>query len=354
MKNNDPIVVIGAGKTGRGFIARLLTDSGRDFILMDKDRELIDRVRQGYSVEYFDGRAACGIKPFDALHTGDPLAGTALARARLVFVAVGLSNLEDVGRGLNGKLTPGTNVFLCENGDSASEHLRRTCTIPGNIGFIDAAVFCTTIENGGADILSESYDILPCAGNAILEPMEPLRFLDRMSNFPSLMTRKLFTYNAAAAIICYMGWLKGYREFSDGANDDEILACLKHFYHEIGRALCKEYGYSEEDQRNFAAASLRKFTDRSIKDTIERNGRNPARKLAPTERMVGPLRLIQKYNGDTGVMERTIAACLKYGQEPGWIEHVGNAGCEKVLEEICGIGRNEELSRKIALEYEAL
>ena len=35
------IAVIGAGKTGRGFIGRLLQESGQEFLLVDKIQDLI-------------------------------------------------------------------------------------------------------------------------------------------------------------------------------------------------------------------------------------------------------------------------------------------------------------------------
>ena len=35
------IAVIGAGKTGRGFIGRLLQESGQEFLLVDKNQDLI-------------------------------------------------------------------------------------------------------------------------------------------------------------------------------------------------------------------------------------------------------------------------------------------------------------------------
>ena len=38
------IAVIGAGKTGRGFIGRLLSEAGRSILFVDRDRALTDRL----------------------------------------------------------------------------------------------------------------------------------------------------------------------------------------------------------------------------------------------------------------------------------------------------------------------
>ena len=40
------IVVVGAGKTGRGFIARLLQEAGEEVIFIDKNAELVERLNK--------------------------------------------------------------------------------------------------------------------------------------------------------------------------------------------------------------------------------------------------------------------------------------------------------------------
>ena len=40
------IVVVGAGKTGRGFIARLLQEASEEVILIDKNTELVDAINK--------------------------------------------------------------------------------------------------------------------------------------------------------------------------------------------------------------------------------------------------------------------------------------------------------------------
>lgn len=40
------IVIVGAGKTGRGFIARLLREAQEEIIFIDKNEELVNRLNQ--------------------------------------------------------------------------------------------------------------------------------------------------------------------------------------------------------------------------------------------------------------------------------------------------------------------
>jgi len=38
------IAIVGAGKTGRGFVARLAAESGREIVFIDKDAALVRRL----------------------------------------------------------------------------------------------------------------------------------------------------------------------------------------------------------------------------------------------------------------------------------------------------------------------
>ena len=40
----NKVVVIGAGKTGRGFLGRLLQEAGKQIIFIDKDPALVDKL----------------------------------------------------------------------------------------------------------------------------------------------------------------------------------------------------------------------------------------------------------------------------------------------------------------------
>ena len=66
---NEKIVIIGAGKTGRGFLARLLTEENREFVLIDEKEELIRKIKKGYEVAYFNGSKTIKIIPKDCVGT---------------------------------------------------------------------------------------------------------------------------------------------------------------------------------------------------------------------------------------------------------------------------------------------
>ena len=109
-----------------------------------------------------------------------------------------------------------------------------------------------------------------------------------MKDFGDFLTRKLYTYNAASCVLAYLGFLKGYTDYREAGRDPEILEKLDRNYEMTNSVLCEVYGYDPADQAEFAALSRSKFTSQTIVDTIDRNAREPQRKLKAGERIIGP------------------------------------------------------------------
>ena len=51
------IVIVGAGKTGRGFLARLLQEAGKEVVFIDKNQELVDALNKDkeFQIRFFGG-----------------------------------------------------------------------------------------------------------------------------------------------------------------------------------------------------------------------------------------------------------------------------------------------------------
>lgn len=158
---------------------------------------------------------------------------------------------------------------------------------------------------------------------------------------------------AASCIIAYLGWKKGYTDYGQVANDEEILKLLDQNYEITNRVLCKEFGYDEKDQAEFALLSRNKFTDTTIVDTVARNARQPQRKLGRAERIIGPMLVIDKYGEDTSVLEQTAAVMLMYTNdgEDEWDEIRKNTTPEEILENICGLEKGSRLFESILKKY---
>ncbi len=343
------IVVVGAGKTGRGFIARLLQEVNEEVIFIDKNAELVDALNTSkeFKVSFFGNvRAAYKVNNFKACtwETAD------LEDAELILVSVGGQNLKDVGASLAPLLNNEKHYYIitAENASHPSKTLKEAIG-KDNISVSESTVFCTTIEDGGLDINSENYPYLQCDADLLEGYVPTAKTLKPIGNFSNFLTRKLYTYNAASCVIAYIGWKKGYSNYADAANDEEVLELLDKNYEVTNKVLCKEFGYEEADQKEFAALSKAKFCDRTIVDTVARNARDPQRKLGAAERIIGPIKLLHKYGEDASVLERTAACAILYDNdgEDAWRAIKTEKTNEQILTDICGLEQDDIIYQNI-------
>lgn len=336
------IAVVGAGKTGRGFLGRLLQEAQQQMLFIDKDALLVEKLNQQkhFTVHFFgEVRQPLQVSCYQA-HTWET---ASLQDVQLILVSVGGQNLKDVGAALRERLDPQQHYYIitAENASHPSKTLREAIGMD-NVSVSEATVFCTTIEKDGLDIHSENYPYLQCDADLLdgyIPTAQQIRPVGQFSNF---LTRKLYTYNAASCVIAYNGWILGYTNYGEAANDPRILAMLDENYLQTNRVLCMEYGYSPEDQAEFAQLSKNKFCDKTIVDTIARNARDPQRKLAAGERIMGPMRLIYSHGGDCTVLERTCAAAVLY-----YMAEDESQTAEGILQQICGLEPQEPLYQNV-------
>lgn len=343
------IAVIGAGKTGRGFIGRLLAEAGREILFIDSNQKLVEALNKekSFRIKFFgDEREAFEIEHYEA-YTWEE---ASFEEVELILVSVGGQNLSAVGERLGEKLKDGKHYYIitCENASHPSASLIASIGRE-NISVSEATVFCTTTEAGGLDIYSENYPYLQCDAELLKGYIPEVEQIKPVERFADFLTRKLYTYNAASCIIAYLGWVKGYTDYADAANDTEISELLDRNYEVTNRVLCREFGYEKEEQEEFALLSKKKFRDRSIVDTVLRNARDPQRKLTKGERIMGPIRLFLKYGEDASVLEKTAAAAILYdaGPEDAWTKLKTEKSREQILEEICGVNPKEKLFSEI-------
>lgn len=352
------IAMIGAGKTGRGFIGRLLAEDKKEIYFIDKDASLVDALneKKSFKISFFgDVRPDFTVDNFSAATWQN----ADLSDIEIIFVSVGGMNLADVGAELKKLINDGKmrHIIVGENASKPAKKLSEAIGLD-NITVSESTVFCTTIEDSNSkdplDIASENYPYLQCDAAPLGDFKLNISTVRPISGFENFLTRKLYTYNAASCVIAYLGYAKGYTDYGEAANDKDILSLLDKNYAATNRVLCKVYGYDEQDQAEFAALSKAKFTDRTIADTVSRNAREPQRKLAFAERIIGPLCLLDEYGEDTSVLLLTAAAALFYEHESdsSWQQIKDTKSPEEIISDICGLPKGSKLSLAILEKYE--
>lgn len=368
-------VVFGAGKISRGFVGHLLHLSGFEIVFVDVVPELVRGLneRGQYTVHMLGApEKDTVVTGVSALASDDPAIAAAVARADVVFVSVGGKNLGHVAQPLAAGLAlrfAGSagplNVVVCENWRAAAATLRAAVLehLPARfhdrfateVGISESTILRSAIgatpEQLAADPLAvqaQDFWLLPIDGDALVEGFPTITSIEPVKDFSNALERKLYTYNMGNATISYLGSLRGHGYLSDAANDPVIVHVVAGAYEEMGRALVKRFHFDPDDQREYAARSLKKFQDVAIVDPLHRQVNDPLRKLSRHDRLVGAAMMALSEGVEPHSVAVGIAAALRYRNpdDPTAVamaETIERLGEARALAEIGGIDAADPL-----------
>lgn len=92
-------VIIGAGQTGRGFIAPIMQANAYHITFIDKNEQLIDKLKNegSYTVQYFgDAKPPVEVSGYDAYTTAEDEIVNILANADLITTSVFAGNIKEL------------------------------------------------------------------------------------------------------------------------------------------------------------------------------------------------------------------------------------------------------------------
>ena len=379
-------VILGAGKIARGFIGHLLYLSEIPFTFVEKFDGLVDLIneRGQYTVNILgNSDKNCVVKGAKAIRFSDVEAVTdAIADADAVFTSVGGKNLGDLvpllAKGIEKKAEKGgnLNVVTCENWKLPATILRNgveemisedaKAYLAEHVGMTEAVIMRSGIESS-AELLAQDPLIvnvqdfweLPVDASRIVGELPPIMGLKLIPEFTGFLERKFYTYNAANGTTSFVGALLGHVHIADAAHDERILPILHGVYQETAQALSKKHNFPLDEQLAFTLTSKKKLQDYTIVDFIERNARDPIRKLGKDDRLVGSARLVQEYGIRPDNLCIAIAAAIHY-VSPGdpfaeeLVRMRKEEGIDYIIEHVCEQDPNGELGMLIKEKIELL
>ncbi|MBL8130682.1 MAG: hypothetical protein JNL42_02385 [Anaerolineae bacterium] len=128
---------------------------------------------------------------------------------------------------------------------------------------------------------------------------------------------KLFGHNAVHALAAYLGAVRGQGFIAEVMADPGVLAFLRAAWaEETGAALLRKYGgidplFTPEGFSAYSEDLLKRMSNPYLRDTVERIGRDPARKLSWGDRLIGTMRLALRYGIEPKRYAIGAAAALK-------------------------------------------
>lgn len=317
-------VVIGAGQTGRGYVARFLFQRDYEITFIDKNEELVRMLDKdkAFCIHFYKrDRTPIYIHNFKAYTTYSSEATQAMKEADFIFTSTGEQNLGDVANQVKDAMKGKTKktVFLtAENGINPARVLRNhliDAGIDSEYTVTQTAVFTSTvsIHDTRLDTLSMNESYFPYDA----DELDALDFEGALPvhNFEKFFKRKIYTYNCLAGLISYCGYIKGYEVYGDAACDPDVDETMMRLMEELNPALQDYFQITKEDQEAFTERALAKFRDQSILDYNIKNGRAPMRKLGPTERIMSPMQILLDHDKDPRILEFVAAAALVYWEE---------------------------------------
>ncbi len=318
------LVQFGAGNIGRGFIAALAAQSGWRVRFVDVDRARIAELNRRRSYRVIEvtneSRTERVVREVEGIDGGDAEAvAEAVAGADLVATAVGLGVLPrlaaPIAEGWRRRRARGggnLDVLVCENGARATDILREAleaavpaaerAAIRGTLGVVRTSIGRmippTPSEIDALDIAVEPYCHLPVERAAFTAALPAIEHLEARDDFDLVLMQKLYLHNLTHACLAYGGAERGLATIPDCAADAVLAARARAAGDEAAEAIsraCARDGAPMEriraENRALLDSLFARYRNRALADPVRRVARDPMRKLAPDDRLVGAAQL---------------------------------------------------------------
>ena len=381
-------IQFGAGNIGRGFIGHLLWESGLEIIFVEAREDLVrllnERGCYPLRLLHREGKEEdLIIDNLRALSTQEEdKVAKEIEEGDVVFTAVGVKNLPAIApllaQGLELRLRGSAdflNIFLCENLKDApqllKEEIEKYLTPSGKnfleekvglVGTVVARMVPVMGERYGVEdplfVVAESYHHLPFDAQAVKGEVPKIAGLRAVSNFPAEVERKLFIHNLGHAALAYLGYREGYTYIHEAIKDEKIRKILDGAWEEVSRALLQKHPDLDSQEHEKLVEDLQeRFANPLLLDTLERVGREPLRKLASEDRLIGGANLCLSQGIFPHYIAIVCGAALSYDcprdEEAVKLQKmIQEKGVEKAMEEICGIKAESRLGQAILSAYE--
>ncbi|MFZ7201179.1 mannitol-1-phosphate 5-dehydrogenase [Avibacterium avium] len=333
----------GAGNIGRGFIGKLLADSGIEVIFADVNDDVIRLLQEqkSYNVKVVGEKVNRieQVSNVTGVNSKDENALIDLFKqVDLVTTAVGPNVLKiiasTIAKGLVARLEAGNkqplNIIACENMVRGTTFLKEQVfqyldekqqqQVDALVGFVDSAVdrIVPPVQGDPQDpllVTVEEFSEWIVDKTQFKGPIPKIAGMEQTDNLMAFVERKLFTLNTGHAVTAYYGKLKGYQFVKESIEDPQVRAFVKAVMEESGEVLIKRYGFDPQAHAAYIEKILARFANPYLVDDVDRVGREPLRKLSYNDRLIKPLRGTLEYQLPHQHLEQAVATALCYRNE---------------------------------------
>jgi len=359
-------IMYGGGNIGRGFIGALLSQSGYEVTFIDVAEPVVKALQENhtYPVRYVssEGHKDVWIQNVTAVNGNDTEAATdAIANCDIMATAVGARILKfivpNIVAGLRKRWAMNKdplNIIICENLMDANKVLEgmlkeqlteeECAKFDETVGLVEASIGrmvpVQTEEMKDGEPLRvcvESYGFLPVDKAAFKGKVPEITNMVPYDPFDFYIKRKLYVHNMGHATCAYLGDLLGLEYIYQAIDVPEVRILVHNAMLESALALSKKYGASLYDLQLHITDLLQRFTNAALKDTCQRVGGDPARRLSPAVRLIV-----------------AFLSAVEMGITPAYITVGAAAGLKRYINETEGLEQNLDSARKVLSEIAQL
>jgi mannitol-1-phosphate 5-dehydrogenase len=356
------ILIWGAGRIGRGFVADLFAAAGYRLAFVETSQPLVDALSAagGYTVVRSPGggiredRRITGYVAAAAFDVGQiaALVGAADLMAVAVFpdafAAVAQAMVPGLERRQHQRPRDPLDILICANLSHAAQHFRAALDAAlspearawaaGRVGVVDTMVMRMVVDPPSVERAADPLLVwtngtadFPIDGAAVRGPLPAVPGLRVVDSMPAEETRKLYTYNMYHAALAYLGALRGHERTVDCLADASVGGPAAGALEEVSRALQAEYGFGADVMRRWIDGVIAQTDNPTLGDTVARHGADPRRKLRRGDRLTGPALLARRRGIAIPNLALALAAAFRY-------DAPGDAGAMYVRAQVRALG----------------
>ncbi len=382
------VVIIGGGKLGCGYLVPLFVDAGAEVVLGCRSAQTASRAAAGWKVRVTGtGQPARTVTPQAAISTSDVELVEAVAEADLVVLSVGVGRVAEAAEqlvpGLAARSRP-VDLWLIENANCTAPVrralLRRAQALGVTLPPIGVAGAVATVavgrgswdQPGTPEFVGDRFRTLEVDATALRGPVPLLSGVRTTRQYLARLHEKLYVFNAGHALTAYLGWLRGHATLAEATADPYVRTIVAGALLEARRATLSGYpsllrGGPLDVSRDVyqpVAEALDRYSDRELADPIARVARQPLRKLAPNDRLLGPVELMRRhFDRIPAHFALGVAAALLYGfgddsvaaadDQAGRLRlMLSKLGVSAVLSSVCELPAGDPFGQAVAQRYQ--
>lgn len=369
------VVIIGAGRLGKGFIGETFANSPAwDMDFIDCDTQVVQAMKDGYDVTVHraDRIDHHHVQGFHAYTWKDEMCMQCIKNADLIVFTIYPQQIPDaikeVCRGLRKRMKdcPQKNVsiifitnknhlmhgiesmFQEEMGHEAQTWLHDKVTIR------DSIVRRSTDAESNVSISIRTTAVLSLL---IQQPLtidiSDVEWLELTDNLELLKDVKVFIVNGPHAASAFMGRYLGYETINEIEADAAGATFIRDVKKEIKEGILASYPLNEEELNNLSNFPTAKG---EMIDFIYRVGYDPIRKLSKGDRLSGSAWLCYSHN----LPYQHIAKAMAYGflyqhdedeKAKELQEKIQRDGIEQTIVDITGFAIHHEITKAVLSHY---